>query len=164
MFQILLTVLIFSAISKRIVKFQCIQKVLVFQNDSKHSQRDGMLQWCFKTHRYSHKYFKIIFKCIYANTRDQSRYAPNQWGTSLQYNDVSHWLGTHLDISGNNSKCIYSNVYHCRSATVPTAPQCLALAQNNFEWGTLCDGGHESTNDVREWWKVYLAVMIFFNF
>ena len=114
MFQILLTVLIFSAISKHIVNVQCIQKVLVFQNDSKHSKRDGMLQWCFKTHRYRHKYFKIIFKCIYANTRDQSRHAPNQWETSLQYNDVSHWLGTHLDISWNNSKCIYSNVYHCR--------------------------------------------------
>ena len=28
--------------------------------------------------------------------RDQSRYAPSQWETSLHCNDVSHWLGTHL--------------------------------------------------------------------
>ena len=29
--------------------------------------------------------------------RDQSRYLPSQWETSLQCNDVSHWLGTYLD-------------------------------------------------------------------
>ena len=27
----------------------------------------------------------------------QSRYAPIQWETSLQWNDVSHWLGAYLD-------------------------------------------------------------------
>ena len=31
--------------------------------------------------------------------RDQSRYAPSQWETSLQCNDVSHWLGAFLDWS-----------------------------------------------------------------
>ena len=31
--------------------------------------------------------------------RDQSRYAPSQSETSLQCNDVSHWLGAHLDWS-----------------------------------------------------------------
>ena len=33
------------------------------------------------------------------HTRDQSRYAPSQWETSLQCNDVSHWLGAYLDWS-----------------------------------------------------------------
>ena len=32
-------------------------------------------------------------------TKDQSRYAPSQWGTSLHCNDVSHWLGAYLDWS-----------------------------------------------------------------
>ena len=31
--------------------------------------------------------------------RDQPRYAPSQWETSLQCNDVSHWLGAYLDWS-----------------------------------------------------------------
>ena len=31
--------------------------------------------------------------------RDQSRYTPSQWETSLQCNDVSHWLGAYLDWS-----------------------------------------------------------------
>ena len=31
--------------------------------------------------------------------RDQSRYAPSQWETSLQRNDVSHWLGAYLEWS-----------------------------------------------------------------
>ena len=31
--------------------------------------------------------------------RDQSRYASGQWETSLQCNDVSHWLGAYLDWS-----------------------------------------------------------------
>ena len=31
--------------------------------------------------------------------RDQSRYAPSQWETSLQCKDVSHWLGAYLDWS-----------------------------------------------------------------
>ena len=31
--------------------------------------------------------------------RDQSRYVPSQWETSLQCNDISHWLGEHLDWS-----------------------------------------------------------------
>ena len=29
--------------------------------------------------------------------KDQSRYAPIQWETPLQCNDVSHWLGAYLD-------------------------------------------------------------------
>ena len=33
----------------------------------------------------------------HSTSRDQSRYAPNQWETSLQCNDVSHWLGAYLD-------------------------------------------------------------------
>ena len=32
-------------------------------------------------------------------SRDQSRYVPSQWETSLQCNDVSHWLGSCLDWS-----------------------------------------------------------------
>ena len=31
--------------------------------------------------------------------RDQSWYAPSQWEMSLHCNDVSHWLGSHLDWS-----------------------------------------------------------------
>ena len=31
--------------------------------------------------------------------RDQSRYVPSQWETSLQCNDVSYWLGANLDWS-----------------------------------------------------------------
>ena len=31
--------------------------------------------------------------------RDQSRYAPSQWETSLHCNDVSQWLGAYLDWS-----------------------------------------------------------------
>ena len=40
---------------------------------------------------------------IYQNSRqmcrDQSRYAPSPWKTSLQCNDVSHWLCAYLDWS-----------------------------------------------------------------
>ena len=35
-----------------------------------------------------------VIKC-----REQSGYAPSHWGTSLQCNDVSHWLGAYLDWS-----------------------------------------------------------------
>ena len=31
------------------------------------------------------------------STRDQSRYVPSQWETSLHCNDVSHWLGAYLE-------------------------------------------------------------------
>ena len=31
--------------------------------------------------------------------RDQSSYTPNQWETSLQCNDVSHWLGAYINWS-----------------------------------------------------------------
>ena len=31
--------------------------------------------------------------------RDQSRYAPSQWETSLHCNDVFHWLGAYLEWS-----------------------------------------------------------------
>ena len=31
--------------------------------------------------------------------RNQSRYVPSQWETSLQCNDVSHWLGAYLNRS-----------------------------------------------------------------
>ena len=30
------------------------------------------------------------------STRDQSRYSPCQWETSLHCNDISHWLGAYL--------------------------------------------------------------------
>ena len=33
------------------------------------------------------------------NGRDQSRNVPSQWETSLQCNNVSHWLGAYLDSS-----------------------------------------------------------------
>ena len=36
---------------------------------------------------------------VLCTTRDQSRYVPSQWETLLQCNDISHWLGTHLDWS-----------------------------------------------------------------
>ena len=56
--------------------------------------------------------------CIYTNNiqvvvlwttrcRDQSRYAPNQWETSLHCNDVSHWLGVYLDWS--LVSCLFSS-------------------------------------------------------
>ena len=35
--------------------------------------------------------------------RNQSSYMPSQWETSLQCNDVSHWLGTYLDWSLPNA-------------------------------------------------------------
>ena len=34
-----------------------------------------------------------------AKARDQSRYAPSKWETSLHCNDISHWLSAHLDRS-----------------------------------------------------------------
>ena len=37
--------------------------------------------------------------CCLIMPRDQSRYVPGQWETSLQCNDVSHWLGAYLDWS-----------------------------------------------------------------
>ena len=38
--------------------------------------------------------------------RDQPRYAPSQWKTSLQCNDVSHWMGAYLDwsLQGHNDR------------------------------------------------------------
>ena len=43
--------------------------------------------------------------------RDQSRYVPSQWKTSLQCNDASHWLGAYLNIRLGmrpaNERCRY---------------------------------------------------------
>ena len=42
----------------------------------------------------------ILLECSHCNTsRNQSRHAPSQWETSLQCNDVSHWLGAYLNWS-----------------------------------------------------------------
>ena len=40
----------------------------------------------------------VTFCCVQVH-RDQSRYAPNRWETSIQCNNVSHWLGAYLDWS-----------------------------------------------------------------
>ena len=40
--------------------------------------------------------YGYFMKCI---SRDQSRYVPSQWETSLHCNNISHWLGTNLDWS-----------------------------------------------------------------
>ena len=43
--------------------------------------------------------FKIRSGYNLHRSRDQSRYVPSPWETSLQCNDVSHWLGAYLDWS-----------------------------------------------------------------
>ena len=42
---------------------------------------------------------QYIIRLMQYILRDQSRYSPSQWETSLQCNDVSHWLGAYLDWS-----------------------------------------------------------------
>ena len=58
-------------------------------------------------------YFLVIYHCTFVTStdimplhmghiyqhRDQSSYAPSQWETLLQCNNVSHWLGAYLDWS-----------------------------------------------------------------
>ena len=46
-----------------------------------------------------HMYRKIEHSVVLWYCRDQSIYAPSQWETSLQCNNVSHWLGAELDWS-----------------------------------------------------------------
>ena len=41
-------------------------------------------------------FIHVDLDCFY---RDQSRCVPSQWETLLHCNDISHWLGTHLDWS-----------------------------------------------------------------
>ena len=48
-----------------------------------------------------------------ASFRDQSRYAPSQWETSLHCNDVSHWPGAYLDWS-------LIGLFHCNGNSVLT--------------------------------------------
>ena len=43
-------------------------------------------------------------------SRDQSRYAPSQWESSLQCNDISHWLVAYLDWSLGESWYLTSGV------------------------------------------------------
>ena len=38
-----------------------------------------------------------IIAALAHKSRDHPMYAPSQWETSLQCNNVSHWLGTYLD-------------------------------------------------------------------
>ena len=40
--------------------------------------------------------------------KDQSRYAPCQWATSLHCNDVSHWLGAYLDWTLHFAKSLWT--------------------------------------------------------
>ena len=40
---------------------------------------------------------KMDFLWIWIICRADSKFAPSQWETSLQSNDVSHWLGTNLE-------------------------------------------------------------------
>ena len=49
----------------------------------------------------TNSWFASIWKdsTAWSEYRDQSRYAPSQWKTSLQCNYVSHWLGTNLNWS-----------------------------------------------------------------
>ena len=45
----------------------------------------------------THLSFWYVFPSLIV--RDQSRYAPSLWETSLHCNDVPHWLGTYLNWS-----------------------------------------------------------------
>ena len=39
-----------------------------------------------------------VFPCNHADaTRADSRFVPSQWETALICNDISHWLGTHIE-------------------------------------------------------------------
>ena len=55
-----------------------------------------------------------VHNIIDVESRDQSRYVASQWDMSLQYNDISHWLGAYLDWSLRkhcNCVSISLNVY-----------------------------------------------------
>ena len=45
--------------------------------------------------------------------RADSWFAPSQWETSLQSNDVSHWLGTNLESALNYAYIVHSVVICC---------------------------------------------------
>ena len=49
-------------------------------------------------------FYMAVMWYIHDIMRDQSRYSPSQWETSLQCNDISHWLGTYLDWSLHNER------------------------------------------------------------
>ena len=69
--------------------------------------------------------------------RDQSRYASSQWETSLQCNDVSHWLGAYLDWS----LAFLHYIDRDRSRYMPS------------QWETL-----SQCNDVSHWLGTYLLI------
>ena len=50
-------------------------------------------------HRWWHICSSTMLPVVSQYNRDQSRYAPSQWETSVHCNNVSHWLGAYLDWS-----------------------------------------------------------------
>ena len=65
--------------------------------------------------------------------RDQSRYVPSQWETSLHCNDVSHWLGTYLDRS------LYSLFHAFRLWD-------MLIQSTSTEWVIICRHCCEDSN------------------
>ena len=71
-----------------------------------------------------HGYLGKNWTCCNGITlRDQSRYAPSQWETLLQCNNVFHWLGAYLDWSLphciSRIHCISSTCFHCSHTVLP---------------------------------------------
>ena len=56
--------------------------------------------------------FLVSLKCVITHGRDRSRYAPSQWETLLQCNNVFHWLGTYLGWSMLMVIGITARLYH----------------------------------------------------
>ena len=84
-----------------------------------------------------HKVEEIaVCSCYSMFLRDQSRYAPNQWETSLQCNDVSHWLGAHLDWS-LVSNMAQTKVQH--KENINNTLDTLHLTLRVELWGAYCE-------------------------
>ena len=54
-----------------------------------------------------------LYVLICYSYRDQSRYVPSLWETSLHCNDVSHWLGAYLDWSLQLLYMIFMQMISC---------------------------------------------------
>ena len=59
--------------------------------------------------------------------RDRSRYAPSQWETSIQCNNISHWLGSYLDWSPVTE--IFFVFWWCHD--METVSELLVLCERN---------------------------------
>ena len=95
---------------------------------------------------YPYHYFIWLPQC---QGRDQSRFASSQWETSLQCNEVSHWLGAYLDwsLQGSNTREWVDKSHWHVEGILPKGPYlpCVSMA------GRALLAGYHRCTFLRTW-------------